>query len=84
MVVRKRKIALGVELAFDGISAMFPGRKVRSLGHCEDAKLRPKLKRELGLQPLDAASEVPDAEESPRIDGAAVKGIISIDVRQTD
>src|SRR5438445_6815715 len=36
-----RLIATVVELARDGIGAMPPRRDVRSLGHCEDSKLRP-------------------------------------------
>jgi hypothetical protein len=42
------------------------------------------LERELALQLGDTASEVPDAEESPRIDAVAIKNIISIDVCQAD
>ena len=72
-----------IELAGDGIGAVPTGSDVRCFGHGENGELRPKLERQLRLQPLDSPRQVSDAEESPRVDVAARINIIPVDVRQT-
>ena len=56
--------------------------EVRSLGHCEEPEFRPKQEGELGLQPLDPPSQVPDFEESAHVDGTALVNVIAVYVCQ--
>jgi hypothetical protein len=41
------------------------------------------LEGQLRLQPLDSARQVPDLEEPPHVDTAALEDVIPVDVRQT-
>jgi hypothetical protein len=78
VVIGARRIASVVELACDGIGTMGTHWYWRRLRKSQYSKFRPKQESELGQQPLDSSSQIPDLEESSRIDGAAVKNVVSM------
>jgi hypothetical protein len=75
-------IAAIVEFADDWFGAMPPDINPRSFRHPENTKLGAKHRGKLGLRLLDAPSQVPDPEETPRVDWTAFMHVRSIHVRQ--
>lgn len=57
---------------------------VRRREHSEHGELRTQLERELRLRPRDSPRQVPDLEEPPHVDRAAIENVIPIDVCETD
>src|ERR1035437_8707330 len=78
-----RGVARVEELAGDGVGAVRSGSKVGSLGLVENTEERPQPEGEIVLQFFNAAGQIPDPEELPHVDGAALKDVTPVDVRQT-
>jgi hypothetical protein len=51
------------------------GSKVGSLGLVENTEERPQPEGEIVLQFFNAAGQIPDPEELPHVDGAALKDV---------
>ena len=78
MVIGTRWIARVEELAGDGVGAVRSGSKVGSLGLVENTEERPQPEGEIVLQFFNAAGQIPDPEELPHVDGAALKDVTPV------
>jgi hypothetical protein len=83
MVIWARRIALLEEFTPNWVTALLGRRDLRRAGHVEHGELCSKLERQLGLQPLDSARQVPDLVEPSHVNVLPIENIMSIDVRET-
>ena len=68
------------KLAGDWVAALSSSSNYGGIRHCEDTKLRAKLRRKLRLQFLDSSGQVPDLEELVCIYPAALIDVFPVHV----